>query len=263
MSREHGGLPPERETVIKMDREAIRVALERGEMVFEGRDLKDLDLTELPLEGTSFRGADVRGLRLCREAGEPQEARTNIRGTDWTDAVFADTGLTLFRDVDAERARFGFSESLQERRGRLAQQGTFGPEDSGAYYGFDGRAGMFRGTEWREIDFGGSLDADGNPVEGMEAMFAQADLSNATFIGVDLTGIDWSDRVKIENIIIQYPASLRGLTITKQQAESLARGIRISNELETEAWEKEKEEKGDVRALQEFFGVIVIAGKSA
>lgn len=264
MPGEFGGYSPDVvEMVVKrMSRESVETALERGEKNFDGKDLRDLDLAELVLAGASFRGADVRGLQLRHGTGKgvDEEPRTDISGTDWIDAVFADTGETAFRYVNAENAKFGFSESLNERRVRLAAKGIFGPEEVGAYYGFDGRAGVFRGTTWKEIDFGGSVDDAGNPVEGplVEALFAYADLTDATFIGVDLTGIDWSDNVAIEGVTIKDPASLRGLTINASQVDVLAAGVRITHEGERDAWEAERQEKGDAKALQEFFGVIVV-----
>ncbi len=267
MPGEFGGHSPDfdKAAAARMSRESVDAALERGEKIFDGKDLRDLDLAELALVGASFRGTDVRGLRLRHGKGKgiEDEPRTDISGTDWTDAVFADTGETAFRYVNAENAKFGFSEPLNERRLRLAAKGTFGPEEVGAYYGFDGRAGVFRGTTWKEIDFGGTLDEEGNPIEGdiVEALFAQADLSDAAFINVDLTGIDWSDRVLIEKITIQDPFSLRGLTITPSQVDALAAGIKITHEGDMDAWKTERQDKGDAKALQEFFGVIIVSPK--
>ncbi len=264
MPREAGGYPPDFAAAAekRMSRESVQAALEMGEKNFDGKDLKDLVLAELSLAGASFRGADVRGLQLRQGQGKSveEEARTDISGTDWTDAVFADMKETVFRYVNAEGAKFGFSESQEARRLRLATKGTCTYEESGAYSGFDGRAGVFRGTEWREIHFGGTVDEEGKPddKDGLTALFAHADLTDAIFARVDLTGIDWSENVTLENITVQDPYTLRGLTIAASQVDALAAGIRITHEGEMQAWEKEREEKGDAKALQEFFGVIVL-----
>jgi hypothetical protein len=263
MPGEFGGYPPDFAAVAekRMSRDSVRASLEMGEKNFDGRDLRDLDLAELELAGALFRGADVRGLQLCRDNRE----QTDISDTDWTDAVFADLGPNaVFQYVRAERAVFGFSETLADRKKRLD---TFVPnptaKDVGAYNNFDGRGANFKSSRWSNIHFGGEVDADGQPREGWESLFQMTDFSEAKFIGVDLTGIDWSREVIIENITMQDPVSLRGLLIAATQLEWLAKGIRFSSEENTDKWNKARKEKGDAIALQEFFGVIVVADERA
>jgi uncharacterized protein YjbI with pentapeptide repeats len=242
----------------KLDRLAVEAMAERGEKNYEHSDLKDLDLAELDLEGASFRGADVRGLILYRTEGE-QKKETNIRGTDWTDATFADLGpQTVFQYVNAERATFGFSETLADRRNRLAEAGVRpAAEDTGGFLNFDGRGANFRDSSWRNVDFGGELDADGRPAPGYEALFTASDLSGATFDGASLKGIYWSDAI-IDRVTVKDPDSLSGLTIRADQVPALADGIVLTDTQDQAAWEELRRAEGDAAALRKRFGALII-----
>ncbi len=182
--------------------------------------LTDLNLAGLELEGVSFRGADIRGVSLYREEesedGKTIETTTNIRGADFTDAIFA--GGTDFYRVDAEGTIFGYTESIDSRR-------KSHPGDCGGLFRFDGCEGNFKETRWTNIDFGGGTE--------FEAMFFGADLSGAVVRECLLAEIDLSETT-IEGITIIDPApiSLNGLKINKQQIESLAQAIKLADKEE-------------------------------
>lgn len=120
--------------------------------------------------------------------------------------------------------------------------------DSGGFYGFNGGGGNFKKTKWNNIDFGGG--------SGYEALFPGADLGEAEIVGSDLAEIDLST-TKIDDIKIKDPLSLRGLIITEQQADTLARAIELNNKKERLEFAEEIEQKGAKTALEDYFKVIV------
>lgn len=199
-----------------LTREDVEGLLARGENL-EGFRLTDVDLAGLTLEGKSFRGSDIRGLKFYRvvrdrEGHIIEEVTTNARECDLTDALVADYGGGVSMElVDAEGARFGFSEDLRVRRERHAAQQAKGEmptiEDSGGYLSFVGSGGNFRRTTWLNVDFGGQT--------GYEAIFDYADLEAAIMQNCDLSGIDFST-ANLEGIAIRDPVSLLDMTINEQ-----------------------------------------------
>jgi hypothetical protein len=120
---------------LKKTRREVEQKIAGGENL-EKNDLSDLDLSGLNLEGTSFRGSDVRGIILYHKAdGDKPELITNIKNTDWTEALIASVGpMTDFRKVVAEGATFGYTESLESRRKRHSALGEAPlDKDTGAY----------------------------------------------------------------------------------------------------------------------------------
>lgn len=256
MKKFEGGFTPPAPEVKKLEkltREEVNNKIKKKENL-EGFDLQGIHLVGLNLEKMSFRGSDVRGIVLYYpEEGGETEVKTNIRKTDWTDATFADTGMTYFNKVDAEEATFGYTENLISRRERHQEnhQKTGkapGAEDTGGLYGFNGNGGNFKKTRWNNCDFGGG--------SGYEATFPGADLSESAMEGCDLSGVDFS-KTKIENIIIKDPVSLRGLKINEQQIEFIAQSIKLSDQKAQAKFSEEISSKGPREALISYFGIII------
>ena len=231
-----------------LDRAGVIEALGNGKHL-EGVAIPDVNLAGLELRGKSFRGSDVRGVKLFDE--ENPETRTDIRETDWTDAEIGDFGNeTLFVGVDATGAKFGFSEPLLVRRARhLGAGGDPKVEDSGALCNFNGQNGDFIDTTWKNVNFAGG--------SGYEARFEGADLSGSTFEGADLRAIDFSQS-KLENVAIKNPVSLVGMRVRFADAESLAKGITFSYPFVNVLHATRDSTKPAAEMLAEVFGVIVV-----
>ena len=229
--------------------------LVKGENL-EKAKLTDLDLSGLKLEGKRLCGADVRGLRLwgetTDEGGKTEEVRTNIEDSDWTDATVGSFGNeTFFGRVDAFGAKFGFNETLGSRFARLSAAGKKPSEsDSGGYHNFNGTEGNFSMTEWNNVDFGGGT--------GYEARFSGADLTSAKFTGCSLAEVDLTD-CRIDGVRIITPYSLEGLRITVDQVPAIARAIEYPNQdRQRQNFEQELKQKGERKALEEMFGIVVV-----
>ena len=238
---------PEVKKSEKLTREDVIKRLEKGEKL-EDCNLADLDLSGLNFEGKSFRGSDIRGVTLYNEA---QEEGTNIKNADFTDAIIADLGPeVLFANVNAEGATFGFTENLSARRKRLKNSGQ-APEaaDSGELFNFNGSLGNFKKTKWLNADFGGS--------SGYEAIFPDADLSEAEITGCDLNQIDFSE-TKIDNIKIIDPVYFQGMKIREIQIETIVQSIQLTNKKAQAEFLKEIKEKGSKKALEDFFGIVIV-----
>lgn len=240
--REDGFTPEivvaERKPLARLEVEEI---LARGEDL-DGLYLIDADLSELPLEGKSFRGADVRAMTLYREG---QSAGTDIRRTNWTDAVMGDAGApTVFTGVNAEGAIFGYTEGVEARRERhQAESVPPREQDVGAILNFIGDLGNFKRTTWANVDFMGFF-------EGYEARFVGADFSGALFIGCDLTMIDFS-KARLTGVVIRDPVSLEGMKISRAQVKSILRAIQFSDA----EWQAEYEAKVATLTPAEVFAV--------
>jgi len=252
--------PPESEVERhkKLTREEVESRLERGDSL-ENLNLKDLDLAGLDLEGRSFRGSDIRGMALYRESkrgdGTLIEARTNIRNSDWTDATIADLGEgVFFGRVDAEGATFGYTENLASRRKRHKESGKAPTaEDTGGLFGFDGSKGNFKKTIWRNVDFGGG--------SGYESIFPKADLSQSLIEGSDLTEMDFST-AKIDGIKIKDPMSLHGMKINEEQISSMAQAIELTDKKCQSEFLEEVKSSGQQKALEDYFGIVIIEVKN-
>lgn len=245
--------PPEQEVkkLKKLTREEVISKLERGEDL-ENLSLTDLNLAGLNLEGKSFRGSDIRGLSLYAKA---QSEGTNIKNADFTDTTIADLGPeALFQEVEAEGAKFGYTEDLISRKKRLKESGQAPrAEDTGGLFGFNGLRGNFRKTKWTNIDFGGG--------SGYEAYFPEADLSQSIIAGSDLSGIDFSE-TNIDSIKIIDPLSLRGLKINEKQIESVAQAIELSNQKAQSEFLQATNKEGPKKALKDYFGIIIVETKN-
>jgi uncharacterized protein YjbI with pentapeptide repeats len=250
--------PPEvvAEKLKKLTREEVEALLTRGEDP-ENLNLIDLDLAGLNFEGKKFSGSDIRGVyfygKKRNENNEVIELITNLRNSNFTDATIGDLGPeTIFCQVEAEGAIFGFTEDLISRRNRHAEMKKSGEQpgvaDSGGLYNFNGGGGNFKKTKWINIDFGGG--------SGYEAIFPGANLSEAEIIGSDLAGLDFST-TKIDGIKIRDPLSLQDLIITEQQVDALAEAIELSDEREHREFADEVKQKGPRKALEDYFKVIV------
>ncbi len=225
-----------------MTRTEVEAQLQGGETL-ENLDLSDLDLSGLSVEGRSFRGSDIRSLALYAEG-----AITNIKRTDWTDAIIAGYGNeTFFGRVEAEGARFGCSESLVARRKRQEGSGPVPLEDSGALLNFNGAQGRFTNTRWSNLDFGGG--------SRYEAIFSGADLRGAEIDGCDLSMIDFSETL-LDGVIIKDPVALRGLRVDERHVSDLADGLRWSEEQTGREFSDARKKFGDKKALEEMFGVV-------
>jgi uncharacterized protein YjbI with pentapeptide repeats len=189
--------------------------------------------------------SDARGIKLHRRDVDSQaETITDISDSDWTDALLAtENGETVFVAVQAQGARFGFTEQLIDCRARNKQAQASGKrttvEAMNGLHGFNGARGNFQRTSWKNIDFGGA-DAG--------AIFSEANLRGAVFEGCDLSGIDFRT-CNVEGVVIKDPARLDGLTITKKQAELIAPGLFFSDDqayavLEQLAYEHENDAVG-------------------
>ncbi len=252
--------PPESEAEIpkKLTRADVESRLERDDSL-ENLDLTDLDLAGLNFEGRSFRGSDIRGMTLYgKEKGEGDtiiERRTNIRDSDWTDAIIADLGEgVFFGRVDAKGATFGYTESLVSRRKRHKKAGKAPTaEDTGGLFGFDASQGNFKKTIWRNIDFGGGSN--------YESIFPDADLSQSLIEGSDLTKMDFST-TKIDGIKIKDPMSLHGMKINKEQILSIVQAIELTDKkCQSEFLEKTKS-SGQRKALEDYFGIVIVEVKN-
>ncbi len=231
----------------KLDRAAVAERLASGED-FESVSVADLDLSGLSLEGKSFRMADVRGLHLFNEAtGET----ANIKNTDWTDADVADLGsLADFSSVEAAGARFGFTEKLKDRKARYEREGKKPDwDDCGGLHNFVGNNGNFPATKWSNIDFGGR--------SSYEAVFFDADLMDAEFIGCDLAGMDLS-RACLTGVKIIDPESLLGMQIYEKFVAAVARGVAFSDPVIQANWQASILENGEAAAVERFLGINIV-----
>src|SRR4030043_2156010 len=151
---ESGPKPPQSETLKlqKLSRQEVEYIIKQGENL-KNFDLQNLDLAGLNLEGISFRGSDVRGVIFFKQTSnannQAEKITTNLKNTDWTDALFARFDLNEqenegnFIKVNAQSATFGFTENLAARRERQQierQEKKKIPteKDSGAYLNFIG-----------------------------------------------------------------------------------------------------------------------------
>lgn len=231
----------------RLDRQAAEDRLDRGEQ-FEGISVADQDLAGLPLEGKSFRMADARGLILFNE--ERGES-TDIKHTDWTDADIADLGnFANFTAVDAEGAKFGFSEPLKDRRARALREGKkLEWYDCGGYHNFVANNGNFPKTTWDNIDFGGQSD--------YEAVFFDADLMDAVFRGCNLAGLDWS-RARLTNIRIIDPESMNGLQIYEKYVADIVAGVEYTDPAVQAKWEASLKKNGEQGAVEQYLGIYIV-----
>jgi len=238
---------PEVKKSEKLTREDVIKKLEKNENL-ENYNLADLDLSGLNFEGKSFRGSDLRGVTLYNDS---LKEGTSIKNADFTDTVIADLGPeVIFASVNAEGAKFGFTENLSARRKRLKNSGQ-APEaaDSGGLFNFIGSAGNFRKTKWLNADFGGG--------SGYEAIFPDADLSESEIVGCDLNQIDFS-KTKIDNIKIIDPITLSGMKIAASQIETIVKSIYLTNKEAQTEFLKIIKEKGSRKALEDFFEIIIV-----
>jgi len=239
------GFPKQKiEKLVKLTKEDVIKRLEQNENL-GNFNLAELDLSGLNFEGKSFRGSDIRGVTL---------ESANIKNANFTDAVIADLGPeVLFTKVNAGGATFGFTENLVARRKHLRESGK-SPEaaDIGGFFNFNGSAGNFRKTKWLNADFGGG--------SGYEAIFPDADLSEAEITDCDLNQIDFSE-TKIDNIKIIDPLTLQGMKITENQIETLTQSIQLTNEKAQAEFLKEIKEKGSRKALEDFFEIVIVETK--
>jgi uncharacterized protein YjbI with pentapeptide repeats len=241
------------EKLPKITKQEIGARLARGEKKLEKLDLCDVDLAGLDLKNISFRGSDIRGLNLYRESKEGQWNITNIQETNWTDATVASIGNgAFFVRVEAEKAVFGFTEKIEQRRKNFKTLGrTPFDSESGQYQNFNGNGGNFKNTQWTNIDFGG--DAQG----GLEASFYQADLSASVFIGCDLSYLDFSE-TKIENIKIIDPYLLQGLSINSKQIPIIIAAITLTDKKQMDEFRDEISSKSAQKALEDYFEIQIV-----
>jgi uncharacterized protein YjbI with pentapeptide repeats len=231
----------------ELSRAEIEARIIRGEN-FEGISLADRDISGEDLSGKSFRSSDVRGLTLFEEESGDT---TEIKNTDWTDADIADLGsIADFRSVEAEGAKFGFTETLKERRARQEREGKKKEwNDCGGYHNFVGNNGNFQRTTWNNIDLGGG--------SGYEAAFFDADLIGAVYHGCDLHGMDLS-RARLANVRIIDPELLGGMKIYEKYVSDVARGISFTDAESQAEWSAALSEKGEAKALEEYFGIVIV-----
>lgn len=249
---EGGLLPQDKRRPDKLTAAQVAEKIKRGESL-ENLDLQDLNLAGLPLAEKSFRGADLRGVSLYQyDQDKDKETVTNISRADFREAILADTagGCDFFR-VDAEGAKFGYSETLADRRTRHQNKfravGQKPPiTDSGAFYRFDGSEGNFQKTFWLNVDFGSGTD--------FNADFTGADLSGATFAGCDLSGLDLS-RTKIAGLKLIGFNLLDRLIINENQVAELAAAIKESGLNQTFA---ALLPAGAAAALKECFNIVIL-----
>lgn len=244
--------PPEQKTEkpLKLTREDVIQRLKENKNL-ENLNLTDLDLSGLNFEEKSFRGSDIRGVTLYN----PEQAEgTNIINANFTDTIIADfTSEAFFAKVNAEGATFGFTQDLKARRKRW-QESSQRPEanDTGGLHNFNGSAGNFRKTKWQNADSGGGSDYD--------ALFVDADLSQAEFISCDLRKIDFSE-TKIDNIKIIDPVSLNGLKINGEQIHTVIKALHFTDINDQSDFLNDLKINGAQKVLEETFGVKIINTK--
>jgi len=220
----------------------------------ENLDLSELDLAGLVLEGVSFHGSDLRGTVFFHkesEDGSDPEIKTSIKGADFTEAVFATYDRKpAFVRVEAEGAKFGYTESLLARLRRYEESGKpKTAEDSGGLFNFNGCEGNFQRTNWVNIDFGGD--------SGFGATFYGADFSGAVIDGCDLSGIDLSETI-IDNIKIINPViSSEGFMITEEQVETIVAAISFTDNRK-DIWEEAKKKNGSRELLENILGIAIV-----
>lgn len=253
-------MPPKERT--RLTREDVLKRLEANEQ-FEGVDLVDVDLAGLNLESRSFRGSDLRGIKLFRKEKDPDgnsvEIRSSIGRADFTDVTFASVGdENDFRGVSAEGATFGYTENLGARRARQkSEYETSGKvprdHDKGSLHGFNGTEGNFRNTRWANADFAG----DGY---GAEALFGGADFTGAVIVGGDLSNIDFS-KTALTGIRIVEPISLSGMKITADQVSVIFEAIECTTEERQTQFAEMVGELGEIEALIEFFDIHIVSSR--
>ncbi|MFH1089121.1 MAG: pentapeptide repeat-containing protein [Candidatus Uhrbacteria bacterium] len=243
----------EKKRKMRLDREGVKARLEAGENL-ENYDLSNLDLAGLDFrEGVSFRGSDLRGTLFFHkesEDGSDPEVKTSIKGADFTEATFAILERKpVFVRVEAEGAKFGYTESLLSRLKRLEEPGELKTaENSGGLFGFNGCEGNFKGTTWGNIDFGGDT--------GFGATFYGADFSGAVIDGCDLSGIDLSE-TEIKNIKIINPViSSKGFVINEDQIETVVSAISFSDNRQA-SWERDKAVKSSRDLLENVLKIEI------
>jgi len=244
----------EKEKSEKLTKEDIINKLNNKESL-ENLILSDLDLSGLDLENQNFRGSDIRGMILYREEkdedGKVVEIRTSIKGADFTDTTIADLGPEVFFGrADVTKSIFGYTENLIARRKRHKESGEIPrAEDIGGIHGFNGNEGIFRETRWINVDFGGGT--------GYEAVFQDADLSEAVMEACDLSGMDFSE-TNIDGIKIIDPISLSGTKINESQIETVIQAIQLSDQNKQAEFLEEKENNGQNKTLEDYFGMIIV-----
>ncbi len=248
---ENGGVAPEMEVLKRkvLGPDDVRGVLEKGGG-FEDVSLLDQDLAGFKLEGKSFRRSDARGLKLFREEGIGKYEIADIRNTDWTDADVADfSSPAFFCAVEAEGARFGFTETLTDRESRQKREGKEPAwNDCGGYHNFVGNDGGFKRTQWTNIDFGG--------LSGHEAVFSGADFTDAVFEGCALCGIDLSEAC-LKGVKILDFYEIVGLKISERYADDVANGLRLSRPEDQKEFVRLVKEVGAKEALQNYLSVWV------
>lgn len=256
MSEFFRGNPSDQEPkqVKRLTRADVERKIAAGEQ-FESADVSGLDLAGLPLAKKNFRSARAENVRLYRKGPDAKSfVATDISDSDWTDAVLvSESSGTIFIRVNAEGARFGYSESLaacrERNRVQFEKTGLMPNDERNALFGFNGSGGNFKKTSWKNVDFGGG---------DYGAYLDQADFSSANFDGCDLSGIDFSS-CNLEGVSINDALELRGLKLSEHAADAVARGLSFSdpdkhNDLEERAYMYE----GDPRAFLESYGIIIV-----
>lgn len=76
-------------------------------------------------------------------------------------------------------------------------------------------------------------------------------------MGSDLAEMDFST-AKIDGIKIKDPLSLQGLVINEQQINALAEAIELTNEKERLEFSEEVKKNGPRKALEDYFGIVVV-----
>lgn len=124
--------------------------------------------------------------------------------------------------------------------------------DTGGLFQFDGSDGDFRETQWLNVDFGGRSI--------LSPHFEKANLSQSTIEGSDLTEIDFSETI-IDGIKIINPVSLLQMKINENQVDSLAQAIQLADKEKQLEFEREIDEKGPRKALEDRFEIIIVEAK--
>jgi hypothetical protein len=101
------------------------------------------------------------------------------------------------------------------------------------------------------IDFGG--DKEG----GYEAIFFDADLSNALFTNCDLSFIEFSE-TKIDGLKIKDPHGLEGLIISENQMFSLIQAIEYTDPAKQAKFLADIKKDGPKKILENFLHIKII-----
>jgi len=233
----------------QLTRQGVEEALKHGDN-FDNVSLVDQNLAELDFNGKNFRHSDIRGLKL--HDFDPDEdarhERTEIIKSDWTDAVISDPEReTDFSFVQANGAKFGFTETLATRRALRDKSGGQ-IDDIGDLCNFNASDGIFNESQWKNLDFCGKAK--------YRPDFRGAWLNNSTITGCDLSRLDLS-RSFLTDISIINPVSLDNLLIDKKDAPTIAKAIKFTDQARQDEFMRTLAEKGDQKTLEEYFGIVI------